>query len=471
MAIAHVIGLGKSGLAAATLLQYQGWHVIIRDGGYSPALIHQKTSLADRGIVVQLGDPLAYPIVAPTDMPQLIVVSPGVPWDHPGLLQARNHGIETIGEMELAWRNLQSHQWIGITGTNGKTTTTALIAAIFQSAGLHAPACGNIGKAACEIARQIQDPSTSDATRTIDWIIAEISSFQIESSSTLAPRIGIWTTLTPDHLDRHKTLENYAAIKSQLLHQASDQILNGDDPWLHHHGFQQWSGAWWTSTHGQSALLGDVKRGCYIQAGWVVIAGQPILPVNSLKMGGVHNQQNLLMAVMAAHIAGISAKVIAKAISDFPGVPHRLELICTWQGVDFINDSKATNYDAAEVGLAAVSAPVILIAGGKAKSGDDHQWLATIQAKAAAVLLIGDAAPLFARRLQQVNYQTYEVVETMAAAVPRSMDLALKYGAKVVLLSPACASFDHYANFEQRGDDFRTLCQNRWGNPRGFVVD
>ncbi|MFM7614297.1 MAG: glutamate ligase domain-containing protein, partial [Synechococcales cyanobacterium] len=193
--------------------------------------------------------------------------------------------------------------------------------------------------------------------------------------------------------------------------------------------------------------------------------------VNSLTMGGVHNQQNLLMAVMAAHIAGISAKVIAKAISDFPGVPHRLELICTWQGVDFINDSKATNYDAAEVGLAAVPAPVILIAGGKAKSGDDHQWLATIQAKAAAVLLIGDAAPLFARRLQQVNYQTYEVVETMAAAVPRSMDLALKYGAKVVLLSPACASFDHYANFEQRGDDFRTLCQNRWGNPRGFVVD
>jgi UDP-N-acetylmuramoylalanine--D-glutamate ligase len=175
-------------------------------------------------------------------------------------------------------------------------------------------------------------------------------------------------------------------------------------------------------------------------------------------MVGEHNQQNVLMAVAAARLAGIEKDAIAHAVSTFPGVPHRLEHICTWQGINFINDSKATNYDAADVGLAAVNNPVILIAGGEAKAGDDKAWLQRIQVRAAAVLLIGSAASAFAQRLDQVGYNNYEIVETMDQAVTRGGELAQQYGARTVLLSPACASFDQYQNFEQRGDHFRQLC-------------
>jgi UDP-N-acetylmuramoylalanine--D-glutamate ligase len=211
---------------------------------------------------------------------------------------------------------------------------------------------------------------------------------------------------------------------------------------------------------GRDQLLGNPEQGIYIQDGWVIAQDQPIVEVASLRMVGEHNQQNLLMAVAAARLAGIEKEAIAKAIANFPGVPHRLEHIITWQGIDFINDSKATNYDAAQVGLAAVASPTILIAGGEAKAGDDASWIKTIQAKAAAVLLIGDAASTFANRLEQVGYSAYEIVETIERAVPRAAKLAKQYDAKVVLLSPACASFDQYQSFEHRGDDFRQVCLN-----------
>jgi UDP-N-acetylmuramoylalanine--D-glutamate ligase len=177
-------------------------------------------------------------------------------------------------------------------------------------------------------------------------------------------------------------------------------------------------------------------------------------------MPGDHNLQNLLMAVAIAKIAEIENDSIASAVASFPGVAHRLEYICTHAGVDYINDSKATNYDAADVGLTAVKAPVILIAGGEAKEGDDLAWLDTINQKAAAVLLIGNAGTQFADRLQSVGYTNFEIVETMANAVMRSIELAKQHQAKVVLLSPACASFDQYNSFEHRGDDFRQLCKS-----------
>jgi UDP-N-acetylmuramoylalanine--D-glutamate ligase len=447
---AYVIGLGKSGIAAARLLKQQGFEVVVSDRNTTDLeSIQQK--LTSEGITVKLGqtfepDPMTM---------QQIVVSPGVPWDLPGLVKARAQGIETLGEIELAWRALQethegslhSSPWVGITGTNGKTTTTALIAAIFQMAGLQAPACGNIGYAACEVALGKQP----------DWVIAELSSYQIEATVTLAPKIGVWTTFTPDHLIRHKTLENYYNIKSRLLKQSEYQVFNGDDPYLRGRA-EQWQGAYWTSVTGKANLLGDVEQGAYIEAGWAIAQGEAIVPVAALRMVGAHNQQNLLMAVLVARIAGIEKAAIAQAILNFPGVAHRLESICTWNGIDFINDSKATNYDAAEVGLSAVAAPTILIAGGEAKDGDDTGWLRSIQAKAAQVLLIGSAAPAFAARLKQVGYTQYEIVETMEQAVRRGAELGQKLGAKAVLLSPACASFDQYPNFEQRGDHFRQLC-------------
>ncbi|MBD2346672.1 UDP-N-acetylmuramoyl-L-alanine--D-glutamate ligase [Anabaena subtropica] len=449
MSKAHVVGLGKSGVAAARLLKREGWEVVLSDRNTSDTLLKQQQELAQEQITVKLG----YSLELDGTLPDLIVVSPGVPWDIPALVKARELGIETIGEMELAWQHLKSLPWVGITGTNGKTTTTALIAAIFQAAGFDAPACGNIGYAACEVALAETSP---------DWVIGEMSSYQIESSVTLAPHIGIWTTFTPDHLPRHKTLENYYDIKAKLLRQSQLQVFNGDDAYLYKIGASHWPDAYWTSVKGKDYLLG--AKGFYIEDGWVVEKLQPnstpqrIVEASALRMVGAHNLQNLLMAVAAARLADIPPEAIEKAVREFPGVAHRLEHICTREGIDFINDSKATNYDAAEVGLASVKSPVILIAGGEAKPGDDTGWMAKIQAQTAAVLLIGNAAPAFAQRLQEIGYSNYEIVETMEKAVGRSLELAKHHQAPVVLLSPACASFDQYPNFEARGDHFRQLC-------------
>jgi UDP-N-acetylmuramoylalanine--D-glutamate ligase len=448
MAIAHVIGLGRSGVAAARLLHRDGWDVSVSDAGQSIELFEQKKFLVAHNIPVLLGWRFTLEALVAETLPQpdRIVVSPGVSWQLPALEAARQLGIEVIGELELAWRYLQDVPWVGITGTNGKTTTTALVAAIFQAAGLKAPACGNIGHSACEVALS-GDP--------IDWIIAEVSSYQAESAPTLSPQIGIWTTFTPDHLERHGTLDNYCEIKAGLLHHSKQRILNGDDPYLHQHLSQRWPGVWWTRTQRGEAL----PASAYIELGWVVVDDEPIVHIDALRMPGAHNQQNLLAAVMAAHLAGIEQKAIAQAVASFPGVPHRLEYICTWNEIEFINDSKATNYDAAQIGLLAVDSPTILIAGGDPKVGNDRPWLQAIQQKAAAVLLIGKAAPTFAQRLQESGYSNHEIVETMERAVSRAAELAQAYDAKVVLLSPACASFDQYQNFEQRGDHFRQICQ------------
>lgn len=444
MKTATVIGLGRSGIAAAKLLIKHGYTVTLSDSNNNPNLETQKQQLATLGINVKLGDKFS-----PTNE-DIIVVSPGVPWDIAPLVTAREMGIDTIGEMELAWRYLQDIPWVAITGTNGKTTTTALTDAIFKAAGLDTIGCGNIGFAACELALLETKPA---------WIIAELSSYQIESTFTLTPRIGVWTTLTPDHLARHKTVDNYAEIKAKLLRNSQYQIVNSDDRYLHDLGKSDWKQATWTSVKGKQYLQGNPENGVWIEDNWVVFRGEKVLQVESLKMPGDHNLQNLLMAVGIAKLAGIQNESIAAAVASFPGVAHRLEYICTYEGVDYINDSKATNYDAADVGLTAVKSPVILIAGGEAKEGDDLAWLDTIKQKAAAVLLIGNAGTQFAARLQSVGYTNFEIVETMANAVTRSSQLAKDLQAKVVLLSPACASFDQYNSFEHRGDDFRQLCQ------------
>lgn len=444
---AFVIGLGRSGIAAAKLLKQAGWAVTLCDRAQGESLQALQQDLIAAGVEVRLG---YAPEISDLAGVEQIVVSPGVPWDVPFLVQARARGIETLGELELAWRYLKAAPWIGITGTNGKTTTTALTAEIFQSAGRKAPACGNIGEAACELALDVPFAQ-------YDWIIAEISSYQIESAPTLAPTIGLWTTFTPDHLNRHKTLDQYYAIKASLLARCESQIINGDDPYLRQVGLEQWPDAYWTSVQGKEALPCDPAKGVYVQDNWVVAFGELIVPINLFKMFGAHNRQNLLMAVGAARLAGIEKNAIATAIATFRGVSHRLETIRTLNGITFINDSKATNYDAAEVGLNAVASPAILIAGGEAKEGDDRRWIEIIQQKAAAVLLIGDAAERFAIRLQSAGYDQWEIVETMEKAVLRGYPLAQEKAAKVVLLSPACASFDQYQSFEQRGDDFRSL--------------
>ena len=447
MKTAHVIGLGRSGIAAARVLARQQWQVTLSDR--DAATRHQADALAlqQEGITVKLNHSFA-----PEPGLDLLVVSPGVPWDAPALVAARAQGTETIGEMELAWRSLSHLPWLGITGTNGKTTTTALVAAIFKAAGLQAPACGNIGYAACELA----------LTEPPDWVIAELSSYQIEAAPTLNPTIGLWTTFTADHLSRHKTVENYYQIKASLLANSQIAVINGDDPYLLSKAAHHAPSSQWTCTKGKEAISPLIPD-TYIENGWVIHQGEQIVETKALRMVGAHNQQNLLMAVAAARLAGIEARAIAQGVSTFPGVSHRLEHICTWRGVDFINDSKATNYDAAEVGLRSVAGPAILIAGGDPKDGDDTAWIQQIKAKAKAVLLIGAAAEPFAERLQAADYPHYEIVQTMDRAVARSAEISKQQAVKTVLLSPACASFDQYANFEVRGDDFRQVCTKYLG--------
>lgn len=447
MKTAHVIGLGRSGIAAAQVLARQQWQVTLSDR--DTATRHQADALAlqQEGITVKLNHSFM-----PEPGLDLLVVSPGVPWDAPALVAARAQGIETIGEMELAWRSLSHLPWLGITGTNGKTTTTALVAAIFKAAGLQAPACGNIGYAACELA----------LTEPPDWVIAELSSYQIEAAPTLSPTIGLWTTFTADHLSRHKTVENYYRIKASLLAHSQTAVINGDDPYLLSKAADHAPSSHWTCTKGKDAISPLIPD-TYIEDGWVIHQGEQIVETKALRMVGAHNQQNLLMAVAAARLAGIEASAIAQGVSTFPGVSHRLEHICTWRGVDFINDSKATNYDAAEVGLRSVMGPAILIAGGDRKDGDDTAWIQQIKAKAKAVLLIGAAAEPFAERLQAAAYPHHEIVHTMDRAVARSAEISKQQIVKTVLLSPACASFDQYANFEVRGDDFRQVCTKYLG--------
>ncbi|MGD1917500.1 MAG: UDP-N-acetylmuramoyl-L-alanine--D-glutamate ligase [Pleurocapsa sp.] len=473
----EIIGLGRSGIAAARLLNKDGWQVTLVDSATetqvasrsnSSQLLQSQKQLTEEGVAVKLNSSVT---LEGEDIPDLIVVSPGVPWDIEPLESARKLGIETIGEIELAWRYLSNIPWIGITGTNGKTTTTTLIAAIFQAAGSNAPACGNIGNAACELAIQNLD-SVSEKTflqgnRSVtdrecfgayNWIIAELSSYQIESSTKLAPQIGIFTTLTPDHLSRHKTVENYYQIKASLLKRCQQKIVNGDDRFLQEKGLELGEDVVWTSVKGKNSFGDNRSVEVYIEDGWIVAQGELIAPISLFKMPGEHNLQNLLVAVAAAKIAGIDKQAIASTITSFPGVEHRLEYVCTYQGIKFINDSKATNYDAAEVGLNSVDAPAILIAGGQGKTGDDTAWGESIKNNAAAVLLIGEAASEIAQKLSDRNYHDYEIVETMENAVSKSIAIALEKQAKVVLLSPACASFDQYLSFEARGKHFKQLC-------------
>ncbi len=457
---AYVLGLGQSGISAAKLLKADGWQVTVSDSSASPSLEQRKQALESEGIVVEIGGfPDFAKLIGSGQSVDLVAVSPGVPWDRPEVAQARSLGIDTIGEIELAWRYLKQIPWVGITGTNGKTTVTSLTAAIFQAAGLKAIACGNIGFPACEIALQVLQQKLQP-----DWIIAELSSYQIESLQTVKPQIGIWTTFTPDHLNRHYTLEAYRDIKASLIDRSAHIVLNSNDPYLEDFGAAMWPKAIWTGIDPQ--VVEAIADGACIADGWVKFCGEPIFPISHWQLLGKHNRQNLLMAVAAAKLAGIDSQHIDLAISSFQGVPHRLEHICFYEGIAFINDSKATNYDAAEVGLRAVKPPVVLIAGGQPKQGDASAWLEQIHQRAIAVLLIGEAATLFAEMLQDVGFKNYQIVETLEKAVTQAAHIAHSRSHNhpsqplpTVLFSPACASFDQFANFEQRGDRFRQLCQ------------
>ena len=446
-----VFGLGRSGQGAARLLLARGEQVRLLDSASGPDLQQRADRLAAEGITVELGCPLALSsFLDEGALPARVVVSPGIPFDHPTLEQLRDRGVAVAGEMELAWEALQPSRWIGITGTNGKTTVTSLVGHLLQQAGLDAPTCGNIGTSAAELALACLEG------RRPDWLVAELSSFQIEAAPSVAPAIGVWTTLTPDHLDRHGTVERYRAIKASLLRQCERQVLNGDDPDLRAHA-ADWANADWV-VNGPRRDVGGTPACLWVENGWVMADEGRLLPVEALAMPGAHNRQNLLLATAVGRHAGLDGPTMEAAFRSFPGVPHRLERIRDHGGITYYNDSKATNYDAALVALQSLEGPLVVLAGGRAKRGEPASWLATLAEKAGAVVLFGEAMPTFAELLGASAFPgRVEQREHLDEALPLAAELARAIGATAVLLSPACASFDQYKDFEQRGDHFRQL--------------
>ena len=462
-----VVGLGRSGIGAARLLRSLGEPVRLAESRSGGALAEQAAALEAEGIPVHLGLPLdADRFDALTPPPATVVVSPGIRFDHPALEALRARGVAVQGELVGAWRAGRAVPWIGITGTNGKTTVTYLVHHLLAAGGLDAPLCGNVGTSAADVVRQrivagSGAPTDGTPSRNLalpDWLVVELSSYQIEAAPELAPAIGIWTTLTPDHLERHGTLEAYRAIKRQLLEQSGLRILNADDPDLRSRAASWDQALWITAEARQAALDAGIDPHLWIEAGEVWDADGPLFPAAALAMPGDHNRQNLLMATAAALAAGLTPVVIEAACRSFPGVPHRLERIREHGGITWFNDSKATNYDAAEVALRALDGPLVVLAGGQSKQGDGAGWIAQLQRQAAAVILYGAARQEFAGLLAAGGYGgRVESVEGLDQAVPLARELAAQGACPAVLLSPACASFDQYSDFEARGDHFRRL--------------
>lgn len=446
-----VVGLGRSGISAARLLHAQGHTVWLLEQRRTPQLHSTAAALRQEGLHVQLD--CALPFLEQLN-PRAVVLSPGVDWSEPVLVQLRRRGVPIYGETELAWQTVASTPWIGVTGTNGKTTVTAMVSHLLQQAGREAPICGNSGATATELALECHR-----GRHRPDWVVAELSSFQIEASPTLAPHIGIWSTLTPDHLDRHGSFAAYGAVKAALITRSAIPVLNGDDPeiWRRRHC---WPTARWITCRSGAALQPHRQAALSIEEDMVTTPSGPLFRANVLSLPGQHNRVNMLLATAAALEAGLEPGGIAAGLRSFPGVPHRLETIARHQGVAYINDSKATNYDAARIAMAALDGPLVLLAGGRAKQGEAHGWLEGIAAKAAAVICYGEAGDAFAAQVRQTCPQVVcQRLQGLGEAVARSHALALEQGAPTVLLSPACASFDQYSDFEARGEHFRALVQ------------
>jgi len=454
-----VVGMGRSGIGAARLLQALGEPVLLLEQGSGDALEERARALASEGLDVRLGIPLSLEhLTSLRPAPRAVVISPGLDWNHPVLHGLRQAGIPVLGEAALAWKACSTLPWIAITGTNGKTTVTHLVQHLLASAGFDAPLCGNVGTS---VAAVLAD-RLREGQPTPDHLVVELSSYQIEAARAIRPAIGLWTTLTPDHLERHGSLEAYRAIKHHLLEQSTVRILNADDPDLRAHA-GPWDNCRWITAGTAAALAGQLTPSLWIENdhdGVPMVHNQQgsLFTADVLAMPGDHNRRNLLMATAVGLELGLAAETMAAAFSRFPGVPHRLERISTVAGITWYNDSKATNYDAAAVAIEALDGPLVVLAGGQAKQGDASGWLALLEEKAVAVVLFGASQASFATLLEQHGYGGRVLrADGLDGAVPLALQVASELQSPTVLLSPACASFDQYSDFEARGDHFRRL--------------
>jgi UDP-N-acetylmuramoylalanine--D-glutamate ligase len=419
-----VVGMARSGVAAVELLLKQG--AIVRAVDQKPVVIE--------GLEVE---PQSESAFADAD---LIVLSPGVPADLADLAAARRRGVKIIGDLELASWFLKG-EIIGITGANGKTTTTALTGHILKESGIAAQVGGNIGT----------PPASMVATSRADQLnVLELSSFQLETTETFRAHIGAALNVTPDHLDRHYTIENYAEAKACLfVNQLPGDfaVLNHDDEITRAYGNRtRGTAVWFSSTH-------EVSPGAYLDGSRILLNAQHLMEASEVPLRGTHNLENTMAAAAMAQLAGATHAQIRSAVMTFPGVEHRLEFVRERNGVAWYNDSKATNVDATLKAVAAFPGGLWIILGGKDKNSDYRPLAAPLKEKAHAALLIGAAAEKI--RAQLSGEVRMIACRTLEAAVQEARTRA---GAgDTVLLAPACASFDQFDNYEHRGREFKRL--------------
>jgi UDP-N-acetylmuramoylalanine--D-glutamate ligase len=441
-----VVGLGKSGVASALFLKAHGAQVTVSDTKSGDELRNEIPGLLDHGITVETGGHGDRTFRGQ----DLIVVSPGVPVDAPPLTQARALGEAVIREVELAAQFLPG-PIVAITGSNGKTTTTTLTGEIMTGAGFPALVGGNIGTPAISLAERA-NPDTV--------IVLEISSFQLETIRTFRPKVAVVLNVTPDHLDRHRTFEAYVDAKARIFEnqQPSDfAVLNADDPTCVAMGSRTRAQVYWFSRQK------EMQQGAWVRDGNIVFRDarveqrtqqREIMQVSEIPLKGAHNLENVLAAVCAGALMGCAAEKIRQAVRDFKAVEHRLEFVATIRGVDYYNDSKATNVDATIKALESFPANIHLILGGKDKGSDYTVLNDLLRQRVKRVYTIGAAAAKIESQIKNVEVVHAETLENAirkASAVAQPGD--------VVLLAPACASFDQFKNYEHRGKAFKEIVQ------------
>ena len=447
-----VVGLGKSGLAAALFLRRRGAQVTVSDNRSADALGKDIPALLEEGIAVEAG---GHGLLT-FRRQDLIVVSPGVPIDTPELVQVKTFGLPIIGEVELAARYLKG-KTLAITGSNGKTTTTSLCGAMLEAGKLPVQVGGNIG---------IPVIALVDDSREDGWSVLEVSSFQLETTHQFRPEIAVILNITPDHLDRHGTFESYAAAKERIFaNQTAEDalVLNADDDVASRAAARAKSQVFWFSSKR------IVRQGSFVHEGAIVFRASEqaapvfILKVENIPLKGNHNIENVLAAVCAARLAGVAPDAIGAAVESFKAVEHRLEFVASIHGVDYYNDSKATNVDAAAKAIAAFPGGIHLILGGKDKNSDYRQLRSLLEERVKTVYTIGAAA----EKIETHIYGAVPVVSagTLDVAVAKAAEAAQP--GEIVLLAPACSSFDQFENYEHRGQVFKELVlakQGVWQN-------
>ena len=429
-----VVGLERSGLASLELLKARGAELKATDARPLAELPKAAEVLKRLDVPFEQQRPEVF------EGCDQIVLSPGVPSDLPPVEAARRRGVNVIGEVELAGMYLQG-KIIGITGSNGKTTTTALVGHILRESGIAAQVGGNIGTAVTAIV---------SSSRPDQWNVLELSSFQLETIRAFRADIGVCLNVTPDHLDRHHTLENYAAAKGRLFktQQPGDYaVLNADDAHcVAYSAITRGKPVWFSSTRA-------ITPGVWLENGRLWFDGEPLMPAAEIPIRGRHNVENTMAAAAAARLAGAELPGIAQAVRSFRAVEHRLEFVRKVRGVDFYNDSKATNVDATLKALEAFEGGLWVILGGKDKDSDYTLLAPALRQKARAVLLVGAAAAKIAGQLKD----GVPLIEsgTLDAAVREAYARASP--GDTVLLAPACASFDQFENYEHRGRVFKQI--------------